>query len=318
MNINSNMMKKFLTAVAAFAFSAAILSAQDLSQATELYNNGATALTTNDYVTALDNFQKALEMGKAIGADADELVANCKNAIPGVALQIAKDLIQDSKYDEAKAKIEDAIKLATEFENEEVLGQAKELVPVMFQKKGAEALKIKDFEGAAAAFKESYAADTANGKTALTLGQIYGSLGKTDEAIDILQHAAWNGQEAAAKVQAGKIFVKEANAALKAKKYADAIAAADKANSYKEDATAYLIAGQAAQKLSKNDVAIENFTKYLGLKPNASNASAITYTVAALYQGAKNNAKALEFYNKIKDDPKFGAQAKQQITALSK
>ena len=94
--------------------------------------------------------------------------------------------------------------------------------------------------------------------------------------------------------------------------------AAEKANSYVENATAYLIAGQSSQKLSKNADAIKYFEKYLEMKPDAKNAPAITFTVAALYQGAKNNAKALEFYKKVQDDPKFGDQAKQMITSLSK
>ena len=68
--------------------------------------------------------------------------------------------------------------------------------------------------------------------------------------------------------------------------------------------------------MSKNADAIKNFEKYLELKPTASNANAITYTVAALYQGQKNNAKAIEYYKKVQNDAKFGAQAKQQITAL--
>ena len=101
-------------------------------------------------------------------------------------------------------------------------------------------------------------------------------------------------------------------------KIADAVKAADKANSYSENATAYLIAGQSSQKLSKNADAIKYFEKYLEMKPDAKNAPAITFTVAALYQGAKNNAKALEFYKKVQDDPKFGDQAKQMITSLSK
>ena len=58
--------------------------------------------------------------------------------------------------------------------------------------------------------------------------------------------------------------------------------------------------------------------KYLELKPTASNANGITFTVAALYQGQKNNAKALEYYKKVQNDPKFGAQAKQMIAALNK
>ena len=283
-------MKKFILAIAAAFMAASMASAQDMAQATELYNNGATAISMKNWTEALDCFQKALEMGKTIGADADELVANCKNAIPGVSLEIAKDLIKDAKYDEAAVKLDEVAKIATEYENAEVAEKAKELVPQMWMQKGVDALKLKDFATAADGFAKSYAADTTAGKTALYLGQALGAQGKTEEAIE----------------------------ALKGQKFADAVKAAEKANSYVENATAYLIAGQSSQKLSKNADAIKYFEKYLEMKPDAKNAPAITFTVAALYQGAKNNAKALEYYKKVQDDPKFGAQAKQMIASLSK
>jgi len=311
-------MKKIIIAIAAMVMTAGFVSAQDMAQATELYNNGATAISMENWTEALDCFQKALEMGNTIGEEAQELVANCKKAIPGVSLQIAKDLIKAEKYDEAAAKLDAAAKIAQEYENAEVAEEAKELVPKMWLQKGADALKLKDFASAAEGFAKSYAIDTTAGKTALYLGQALGQLGKTEEAVEAFQHAAWNGEQETALGQISNLYVKEANTAFKAQKWADAVKAAGKANDFAENATAYLIAGQASQKLSKNADAIKNFEKYLELKPTASNAGAITYTVAALYQGAKNNAKALEFYKKIQNDAKFGAQAKQMIAALSK
>ena len=311
-------MKKIIIAIAAMVMTAGFVSAQDMAQATELYNNGATAISMENWTEALDCFQKALEMGNTIGEEAQELVANCKKAIPGVSLQIAKDLIKAEKYDEAAAKLDAAAKIAQEYENAEVAEEAKELVPKMWLQKGADALKLKDFASAADGFAKSYAIDTTAGKTALYLGQALGQLGKTEEAVEAFQHAAWNGEQETALGQISNLYVKEANTAFKAQKWADAVKAAGKANDFAENATAYLIAGQASQKLSKNSDAIKNFEKYLELKPTASNAGAITYTVAALYQGAKNNAKALEFYKKIQNDAKFGAQAKQMIAALSK
>ncbi|MBP5486668.1 MAG: hypothetical protein J6Y06_03430 [Bacteroidales bacterium] len=312
------MMKNIILAIAAMVVSVGIASPQDMAQATELYNNGATAISMENWTEALDYFQKALEMGKTIGDEAQELVANCKKAIPGVSLQIAKDLIKAEKYDEAAGKLEAAAKIAEEFENAEVAQEAKDLVPKMWMQKGADALKLKDFATAADGFAKSYAIDTTAGKTALYLGQALGQLGKTDEAVEAFKHAAWNGEEEAAKGQISNLYVKEANTAFKAQKFADAVKAADKANSFAENATAYLIAGQASQKLSKNNDAIKNFEKYLELKPNASNANGIIFTVGALYQGQKNNAKALEFYKKVQNDAKYGAQAKQMIAALSK
>jgi tetratricopeptide (TPR) repeat protein len=311
-------MKKIILAIAAMVVAAGIASAQDMAQATELYNNGATAISMKNWTEALDYFQKALEMGKTIGEEADELVANCKTAIPGVALQIAKDLINAENFDEAYAKLEDATKIAEEYGNEEVAEEAKTLVPQIWLRKGAAAMNLKDFGSAADSYAKAYALDTTAGKTAFRLGQALGQLGKTEEAVEAFKHAAWNGEKEAAMGQISNLYVKEANAAFKAQKFADAIKAADKANSFADNATAYLIAGQSAQKLSKNAEAIKNFEKYLELKPTASNANGITFTVAALYQGQKNNAKALEYYKKVQNDAKFGAQAKQMIAALSK
>lgn len=316
LNLIPYKMKKIILAIAAMVMTAGLISAQDMAQATELYNNGATAISMKNWTEALDYFQKALEMGQTIGEDAEELVTNCKNAIPGVSLQIAKDLIKEGKYDDAAPKLDAAAKIAEEYGNEEVAAEATSLVPQMWLQKGVDALKLKDYATAAEGFAQSYAIDTTAGKTAIYLGQALGQLGKTAEAVDAFQHAAWNGEEEAAMKHISSLYVKEANTAFKAQKWADAIKAAEKANSYTEDATAYLIAGQASQKLSKNNDAIKNFEKYLALKPDAKNANAITYTVAALYQGAKNNAKAIENYKKIQNDPKFGAQAKQMITAL--
>ena len=246
------------------------------------------------------------------------VISLLKGIIPKVSLQIAKNLIKDEKYEEAAAQIEATSKLAAEFENDEIVAEAKELVPQMWLMKGKKAVELKDFAAAADAFTKSYDADTTNASTALTLAQVLGALGKTDQAVDVLQHAIWNGKEAEAKKQMGKLYVSQANAALKANKLADAVAAANKANDVEPNATACLIAGQASQKLGKSSDAIANFTKYLELQPEAKNANAITFTVAALYQQAKNNAKALEFYKKVADDPKYGAQAKQMIAALGK
>ena len=311
-------MKKIILAIAAMVMTAGMISAQDMAQATELYNNGATAISMKNWTEALDYFQKALEMGQALGEEGEELVTNCKNAIPGVSLQIAKDLIKEDKFDEAAVKLDAAAKIAEEYGNEEVAAEVKELLPQMWLQKGADALKLKDFATAVDGFSKSYAIDTTAGKTALYLGQALGQLGKTEEAVEALQHAAWNGEEEAAMGQISNLYVKEANTAYKAQKFADAVKAANKANSYADNATAYLIAGQASQKLSKNADAIKNFEKYVELKPTASNANGIIFTIGALYQGQKNNAKALEFYKKVQNDVKYGAQAKQMIAALSK
>ena len=309
-------MKKILLTLAAVVLSAGMLSAQDLSQATETAKMANESLVAGNKALALSGFQEALAQAAACGEEGEELVATCKGVIPNIMLSIAKDLIKEANYDEAVTKLNEVVAKAKEYGADEVVEEATTLVPQTLMAKGGELLKEKNFAAAAEAYKSALELDPDNGNLALRLGQALSGAGQVDEAVAAFETAAKNGQEEIAGKQISNIYLKKAAAALKGAKFADAVAAAEKANEYGENAQAYLVAGQASQKLNKNADAIKNFEKYLAAAPTAKNANAIAFTVAALYQKAGNKAKAKEFYQKVVRDPQLGAQAKQQLDAL--
>lgn len=315
-------MKKIILAMAAFACSMSLMTAQDLATATATYNSGAEALTMGNKTSALEYFQKALTMAEALGDEGADVAANCKSAIPSVILSIGKEFYNNKDFSNAKAKFVEAVEVAKKYGNEEVTAEVESLLPTVGKRialaKVNDAMKNKDIAGVIAGYEEAMAIDTTDANTALKYGQFLGNAGKFDDAVKYLELAARHGQEGNAKAILSTTFLKNAAAQLKAGKYADAVAFAEKANSYKENAQAYLIAGQASQKANKNADAIENFEKYLEAAPTAKNAGAIAFTVGALYQQAGNKAKAVEFYKKVETDPQFGAQAKTLITSLSK
>ena len=308
-------MKKLIATLATLAVALGSAFAQDLAAVTELYNAGAEAIST-DKESALKSFEEALKLAEALGDEGQEVAANCKNIIPNLKMSLAKDLVKASKFDEAVAALLDVEKVAEAYEALDVLDEAKTLIPQIKMSKAGNLLNAKDYEGAAAAYKEVLDIDPTNGNAALRMGAALNGAGKLEEAKAAFELAAANGQEAAAHKQLGNILLKEAANALKAKKYADAVAAAAKVNDYTENAQAWQIAGQASQAAGKNSDAIKYFEKYLAAAPDASNAGAIAYTVGALYQQAKNNAKAKEFYSKAASDPKYGAEAKKMLDAL--
>ena len=310
-----SMMKKILATIATLVVALGTVSAQDLAAVTELYNSGAEAISV-DKASALSSFEQALKLAEALGEEGQEIVANCKNIIPNLKLSLAKDLVKESKFDEAIAALQDVQKVAEAYEAFSVVDEAAGLIPQIKLSKANSLYKAKDFDGAAAAFKEILDADPTDGNAAFFMGAALLSGGKNDEAKAAFETAAANGQEAAAKKQLGTIFLKESSAALKAKKFADAVSAAVKANEYAPNAQALQVAGQASQLAGKNNDAIKYFEQYLEAAPTAANAGAIAYTVGALYQTAKNNAKAKEFYTKALSDPKYGAEAKKMLDAL--
>lgn len=308
-------MKKIFALVAAFALATGALFAQSLNEATETLNNAITSFGEGSKTAALEAFNKALTMAKALGDEGASIVNDCQTTIPKVLLSIGKDEVKAGNYDAAVKMFKDAIAEADKYKVEDVAAEAKNLIPQVLMQKGNGLLK-ENPAGAAAVYQQILDEDPTNGTAALRLGAALNSAGKLDEAIKAFEIAAANGQEANASKQIANIYLKQASNLLKEKKYADAVAAALKCNEVAANAQALQIAGQASQLGGKNADAIKYFSQYLEASPDAKNAGQIAYTVGALYQQAGNNAKAKEFYQKAMSDAKYGAEAKKLYDSL--
>ena len=309
-------MKKIFLMLVAAAMTALTVSAQDIAQATENYNNGAMELQMGNNDAALNYFQTALTMAEALGEEGAEVATNCKNAIPVLMVSIAKDLIKAENFDGAIEQLNKAIEVAESYGNADAAEDAKTLVPQVLMSKAGDMLNAKNFAGAAETYQQVVAADTTNGMAALRLGMALGALGKNAEAENAYLLAARHGQEKNAMKQLSSTYVKQAAAFLKVKKYQEAVDAALKSNEYQENATAMKVAGTAASQLKKNEDAIKYLEKYLELSPNAKDAVQMKYTIAATAQTMGNNAKAKEYYQQIVSDPKFGPTAQEMLKAL--
>ena len=309
-------MKKIFASIAVLLIAAGSIYAQDLAAVTELFNNGAAQLSS-DKAGALKLFEQALTAAEALGEEGQEIAGKCKENIPTISLAIAKDFIKESELDKALTQINAAIEVAKKFASDEIVAEAEKLIPQVLNQKAGTLLNNKEYAAAAEVYKQILAADETNGTAALRLGVALNGAGDAAAAKAAFEQAAKNGQAATANKQLSNMFLKDAAAALKAKKFADAVAAAVKVTEYDpKSAQAFQIAGQASQLGGKNADAIKYFEKYLELAPTAKNAGAIAYTVGALYQTAKNNAKAKEFYTKASTDPQYGAEAKKLLETL--
>ncbi len=309
-------MKKLLVSIAALFAAAAMLSAQSMAEATETAQLANESLGAGNYETALAGFQEALKMAEACGDEGIELVATCKDIIPKTMNAIAKQLLQDDKLDEAIAKLGETVAVANEYGDEETAEKAQNLIPQVYMKKAGGQLNAKEFEAAAETYAKVLELQPANGVAALRYGMALENANKDAEAIEAYKLAAANGQEKNANSQLGKFYLKRSVENLKAKKYADAVNDANASFELVSNPQALQVAGQASQLGGKNTEAIKYFEQYLEAAPNAKNAGQIAYTVGALYQQAKNNAKAKEFFSKAVSDPKYGADAQKALKAL--
>ncbi len=311
-------MKRLFVAFAALALAAGIASAQDYNAAVETFNNGVQALET-DKAEALNQFKSALTQFEACAEEeAVDMVAQCKKIIPQTILSIAKEQINEASYDEAVATLKEAAAVAEGYGIDEVVADAKELIPNAWSRKGAALLKAKDYANAAAAFKEVVALTPEDGQSQLLYGQALIQSGDNDAAVAALEAAAANGKEDQAKKLLSNVFLKEGQALLKANKAADAIAALEKANGYLENANAYKLIASACTKLGKSKDAIDAYKKYLDINPDAKDAADVMFTIAATAQKAGDKATAIEYYKKLTSNGKYAAQATAQLGALQK
>lgn len=309
------MKKIFLFLTAAFV-AAGVASAQDINKAIELANSGNEAFQMGEYQLAIDAFKQSLTVAESLGEAGAEHAGTCKTAICNIYLANAKNLLKSADYDGALAKLNETITVAEGYGAEETANDAKSLIPDVYMAKGNTALKAKDMANAIASYTKVTELDPANGDAYLRLGRALAATGKVNDAVAAYEKAAANGEEADAKKQISKLYLKVAQACAKAKDNKGTIDNALKANSYYEDANAYKLAASAAQKMGNNAQCIEFYEKYLGIKPNAKDAAGVTFTIAALYQQLGNKAKAIENYTKVASDPQYGAGAQEQLKVL--
>ena len=229
---------------------AGVLSAQDINQATESYNNGAMELQMGNNSAAIEYFQSALTMGEALGDEGADLVANCKKAICSAYLSMAKDLYNAKDFDGAITAFKQAKEVAEGYGEAEIAAEAADLIGqtemLKMNTEGKAAMKAKDFATAITCFSKVLEMDPTNGATAIQLGQAYMNSGKLDEAITALETAKANGQEKNAAKIISNIYLKKAQASNKAKNYQEVIDFAAKSNEALENGNAYKLTATPA------------------------------------------------------------------------
>lgn len=305
-------MKKIakLFAAATLALSVCIAAnAQDLTQATELYNAAATALNEGNDAGALENFQKALSMAEALGEEGAALATDCKNIIPKLYLQMGKEAANAKDMDKAVELLAQAQKLATEYGQAEVAADAKDLVPQIYIMDGNNLLNEKKFAEAAVEYQKAIDLNGENGMAWLRLGMCKANTGDNEGAIAAYTKAAEFGQKANADKQLGNVYAKAAQAAYKAKDNAGTLENVLKANEY-GFTKLNIYGGMAAFNLKKYDQAIS-------LLEGDTSVNA-KYYLARAYEAKGNNAKACEYYKQITSDKNFGAYATSKVGALCK
>ena len=271
-------MKRIFSLIAALGLAAAAW-AQDYNTAMEAYNNAAQAENKEAQIAG---FREAMGLFAACqDEEAPAQVAKCQENIVNLSFGIVNDLLKEKKYDEAIAAVEAADAAAAEF-SQDAAERSRKAKGNIYNGLAKENFKSNP-EAAVENAQKAIEIEEATGATYLFLGMAKVQLKEADAAIEALEKAHEMGMAKQAAGPLSNQFVTKAQAANKAGKFADAVAAADKALEYNPgNANAFKLRGNAHVSLKKNAEAIQDFEQYLALNPSAKDAAQVKKNIEQL------------------------------------
>ena len=317
-------MKKIVTILSTCMlslFSFTFVYGQDIAAAIETYNAGATALASNNYVAAIESFNKAIKMFEAISEldeDGASAFKQCKEILPQIHLRYGKELAVNKNFDNALAQLDKAIETAKKYNNPDVEKEANELIPQLVMAGADDNLNLGLFNEAIAGYNKMLTYTPNDPDVYLRLGIAQSKLNNEDAAIAAYLRAIELGDKQDAPKMLSNIYLKKAAAAFSDKNNSEALAMAKKANQYYETVQGNQIIGLSAMQLKKYDDAIPALEAYIAQSNDSKNKNAIIYNIAAAYEAKGNIAKACGYYKQIVSDPKFKAAVEYKINTVLK
>jgi len=261
----------------------------------DLYEKTIQAVQMSNFDNAIGFANKAYKTAKAEAEPTPELsevIKNLENTIPQLYLSKAKKSFADSQYADAISQFSETAEIAKKFNDEAVQKEAEESIAKVYLKEGNDLYNADSFDGAIASFDKALALDSTNSQVYLLRAVSYLKKGDNTNALTAMEKTIESAKatgnssvESQATTQLATIYLKEANAAQKVKKWADVIKNAEKSLSYNDS-------NATAKKL----LDLGNYQSGAALKDN--------------------KAKACQFFKKVQHDDQLKAAAAQMMKAL--
>ncbi len=176
------MKKLFVTAFALLAVGFASAQSEIIAK----FNEGATALQSKNYTSAITLFEQVIDKGMD---SEDSKVLTCvttaKKYLPTCYQGVGLAAASQKNYNKAIEYLTKAAETAELYGNSTAKQKANTILAKVYQVQGGEAFNSKDYATAVAVFEKGYAANPRNTEMALNLATSYCELGKYEEGMAI-------------------------------------------------------------------------------------------------------------------------------------
>lgn len=290
------------------------VEAQDRKEAVQTYNSAREMVQNGDYQKAIEQFKKAIEVGKQIGPEGEDIVDRAEAKLPEVYRQIALDEYRAFKQNQTLSNLDATINafqetkdVAAEYGNSQVSNQANGVINQLLYSKSIIQYKQQNFQDALATLDEVIANDPNYAKAyyqkGIVLKKIDGtelerSLELFDQAIEVAKKTNDSQIVSRAKNAARDELVYRGATATENKNFSRAKELLNKALEYdSSSADAHYRLAQAYNKTQDWQQAVDHSKEALGLETGGRTDKAkIYFELATAYQGLGQKENACGAY----------------------
>lgn len=311
-----NLIKKGITFML-LAFLGYAASAQTMAEAGEAFNQAIAKMET-DIDGAILGFKNTIAIADRLGEEGKDLKVKSIQIIPGLYLKKSNNLYKAKDLAGAIVTGEEAIKAATEYNDEKVKAQASNLVSQFYMVEANGQLKAKEYDKAITEFNRSLELNPTLTKSLLGLMLTYKE--KDDEAnmvatLDKLNAIGAATEDATkAKTVLQSYLLSTGAKALQGNKHDVAVEKITKSLAYGESADAYYYLTVANNKLQKWSAAIEAANKGLALEQKDKNR--FYFELGTAYAGSGDATNACTNFKLVKAGPNLQSAQYQIKTVL--
>jgi tetratricopeptide (TPR) repeat protein len=248
-------------------------AAQTKDDVVNAYNAGAVAYKANDFAGAIASFQKVIDLGTKVGADADSLRMKCEKIISNLQLKLAVSVYQNKASSSADVidAFQKAKDMADKYHDAGTTAQVVGLMPKIYNSMALTAFKANDLPGALANFEKVIALDPNNTSAYFNKAIIYKKQNAFDplvltltKTIEIATKTSDTATIRKSKQMLEAEYMTLATAAYQKADYKGALVPLEEVFKYDDKNTnAYYVLADCKNKLKEYDAALEAVTKGL-------------------------------------------------------
>ncbi len=278
--------------------------AQDISKATEAYNNALT-LQTSDPMAAITSVKSCLEICDQIGEEADELKMRAELKLPQLYYNVGNSYAKKKNYTAAIPAYKEAIKVAQQYQTPKVEQKAMKVLPQLHYLIGGGHYKKKEYDETVSSMQQAIDIDPDYAKAYYYIGLVkkkQNDLPAFEAIMDKGLIAATNSRDRNYKKRiiktAASTFLSMGAKLATGGKASDAIPYLEKSLKYdQKNSELYFYLASAQNELKKWDKAIESANRGLMVEKGEADKKAKHYfNLGRSFEGKGDKNAACDAY----------------------